>query len=354
MPPDNPPRPGIAFDVSGIDFGQAPVGFTQESSIIITNHGEIDLTVDSIVPDHGSINIVESFPQTLAPWTTSTVTVQFSPAATGVVNAYAVISSNDPDAPTIYFPVDGEGVPPIEPVPDVKINGQDGPLSLTFGTQATLSVDLIANDYLGQSAEFWISAQAPFGLYWLVEGTGWVPSATPVAFKTDGIIADQGFSFDLGDSLPIGSYVYEFSVDNIVNGTLDQVWVDTLDMTIEAADPIPDIMVNGQDGPMAQDLGAATSLNVSLSPGGYQGEPAELWISAQTPVGLYWYVAGSGWVPSSIPVRGVSTAIAEINHTINLGSRLPRGGYRFEFTVDNAANGALDSVWTDSVTMFVQ
>ena len=478
LPPDASPQPDISLDVSAIDFGAVPIGFMSEAFVTITNHGEADLVVDSIVPDHGDISIVESFPQTLAPWTTSKVTVQFAPTAEQTVNAFAVITSDDPDTPTVSLPVDGEGVPPIEPIPDVKVNGsdgpltidagttvnvtidipagdylgqpaefwisvdtplglqwfvegtgwvlsvtpipfntggtissfsipidmgsellvgdydfqcsvdniingtfdpvwqdmlsltiqsvippvpdlklngQDGPLTLTYGTQATLFVALTANDYLGQPAEFWISAQTPFGTYWFVEGSGWVESITPVAYKADGTIGDLDFSIGMGSVLPAGSYVYEFSVDNIVNGTLDQVWFDTLDLTIEAAaDPIPDIMVTGQDGPMSQIFSPAVSLNVSLSPGGYQGEPAELWISVQTPVGQYWFVAGSGWVPSTTPVLGINTVIADINHPINLGSRLPKGSYQFEFTVDNVVNGEFDSVWTDSVSMSVQ
>ena len=105
---------------------------------------------------------------------------------------------------------------------------------------------------------------------------------------------------------------------------------------------------------MSQIFSPAVSLNVSLSPGGYQGEPAELWISVQTPVGQYWFVAGSGWVPSTTPVLGINTVIADINHPINLGSRLPKGSDQFEFTVDNVVNGEFDSVWTDSVSMSVQ
>ena len=477
MLPDSPSRPRIAFDISAIDFGPTPVGFMSESSIIITNYGEADLNVSGIVPDHGDFTIIESFPQTLAPWTTSVVTARFSPTATGVVSAYAVISSDDPDAPTIYFPFDGEGVTPIPPVPDVKVNGSDGPvtidagtgasvtvdvapgdylgrpaefwisvdtpygmqwlvegtgwvpsvtpipfnvggtisnqpiliemgselpigdydfrcnvddvingafdpvwqdtLSLTiqpvvapapdlklngqggsvsvpYGTQATLSVDLTAGDYLGQPAEFWISADTPLGKYWFVEGSGWTPSATPVVFKVGGVIADMGFLIDLGSAFPTGGYTYKFTVDNIVNGALDQVWLDTLSVTITAADPVPDIGVNGQDGPMSQDFGTAVSLNISLSSGGYGGTPAELWIKAQTPVGQYWYVAGPGWTRSSTPICGASVAISDFSLPFDLGSTLPAGSYQFEFIVDNVVNGALDSIWRDSVSLIVQ
>ena len=140
-----------------------------------------------------------------------------------------MITSNDPATPAISFPVNGEGVAPIPVVPDVKLNGSDGPVSVDIGAPVTVSISLTAGDYAGQSAELWLGLQTPFGRYWFVEGSGWAPSATPIAFRT-GVIGDLQVSIEMGSNLPAGAYDFEFTADNIINGSLDRVWSDSADL----------------------------------------------------------------------------------------------------------------------------
>jgi len=352
--PDSVSQPTIAFDASSLEFGIVPVGFTEELTLVVANYGEADLVIQDMAPNHGDITVLQNFPQTLAPWTTLPVTVQFSPTVEQLVDTDITITSNDLTSPTTYVTVTAEGVPAIDPVPDVKVNGQDGPLSLNRGTPVTAVVNLSAGDYQGEPAELWVSVQASFGMYWYVEGSGWVPSAVPVAFSTS-VIADFEFSIDLGAGLPKGDYEFRLTVDNDVDGELDPVWQDVLSLSIvPAIDPVPDVKVNGQDGPLALSQGTFVTFVVGLTAGDYLGDPAELWISAQTPMGQYWFVAGSGWRASNVPILCITFGIVDFQYPIALGSNLPRGSYEFQFTVDNDIDGAFDPVWQDAVSLSIQ
>ena len=352
-PPDASPESVISLDIPDLDFGTVPVGFMSEASVTITNYGEANLDVQSIVPDHGDITIVESFPQTLAPWTTSVVTVRFSPTAIQTVNAFAVITSNDPAAPTISFPVNGEGVAPNPVIPDVKINGSDGPLTLPRSASVNVSIGITAGDYAGQPAELWIGCNNPVtGMQWFVEGSGWAPSPTPIVYSASSIIADVQIPIDMGSGLTIGDYDFEFTVDNVVNGSLDAVWRDTLTMTIEPqADPALDVKLNGSDGPLTLGFGTPVTVTVDLVAGDYVGTPTELWISADTPIGMQWYAEGSGWAVSATPIAfRIDSAMGDFQIPIDMGSTLPAGDYDYVFTVDNVINGTLDAVWQDSLS----
>ena len=106
----------------------------------------------------------------------------------------------------------GLGVYP-SPRPDIKINGVDGPLTLTQADSATLSVHL-ESDGRSEDADWFIAGSTPGGgIYFWTPGSGWSPAWVP---------AYSGVLFDLETlsfpSLPLaaaapGQYAFVFGVD---------------------------------------------------------------------------------------------------------------------------------------------
>jgi len=67
------------------------------------------------------------------------------------------------------------------PVPDIKVNGSDGPLTLYPGDPLEVTASLNAGSYRGQNGELWIAAIRTSNLnkWWYTRPT-WVQSATPL------------------------------------------------------------------------------------------------------------------------------------------------------------------------------
>ena len=121
------------------------------------------------------------------------------------------------------------------PMPDIKANGSDGPITILAGTTLTVTVALDPGGYSGKDADWWVKAKSPFGQYWYTLSRGWVRSDNPIRVY-------GGSLFDLSpreilnnSSLPIGPYTFYFAVDFLMNGSLDfgKLCFDRVDVTIE-------------------------------------------------------------------------------------------------------------------------
>ncbi len=145
--------------------------------------------------------------------------------------------------------------------------------------------------------------------------------------------------------------------------------------------PSPDITANSSDGPITISPSSPLSIAVSLDPGSSVGKPADWWVAAETPFGLYWYTTDQGWVRSDAPVRGYAGPLINLPPTTILsvnasapsapsgsplkaqslalprsasGTGIPTGAYTFYFAVDTTLDGILNEPrYLDSVTVNV-
>jgi hypothetical protein len=125
------------------------------------------------------------------------------------------------------------------------------------------------------------------------------------------------------------------------------------------AEPIPDIKVNGQDGPVSVNAGGSISVSVSLDPGAWNGRNADWWVAAHTPfdypLDWYTYVHPEGW-RYGIHVCA-QTSLYELLSTSPynvLNTVLPSGDYIFYFAVDGNMDGETDATWLDYVEVSVK
>ena len=50
--------------------------------------------------------------------------------------------------------------------PDIKANGQDGPVIVSAGAPVSIDIGLNPGDQAGVNAKWWIVVQWPFGIFW--------------------------------------------------------------------------------------------------------------------------------------------------------------------------------------------
>ena len=115
---------------------------------------------------------------------------------------------------------------------------------------------------------------------------------------------------------------------------------------------VPDIKVNGSDGPLTTDF-PILQIRLSVDAGDYLGEPADWWVVAQLPSGKYYsYVYGQGWV------QGVKLGFGgTIRDVSNLAIQdfwaAERGEHLFHFAIDDNRDGKVDATFHDIVSATV-
>ena len=126
--------------------------------------------------------------------------------------------------------------PPGEaPFPDIKANGQDGPVSVSSGDSISVSVSLDPGAWSGRNADWWVAVHTPFDYpldwYTYVYPDGWrygfhICAQTPLYELTP--------SFNvLNTVLPAGSYIFYFAVDGNMDGETDATWLDYVEVNVE-------------------------------------------------------------------------------------------------------------------------
>ena len=119
--------------------------------------------------------------------------------------------------------------------------------------------------------------------------------------------------------------------------------------------PMPNIKANGSNGPVVVIKGTTVTVTISLDPATYAGAPADHWVVAATPNGVYWYNSTGKWVKSDTPVRGYGGPLTNLNnYMVFNASILPVGPTFFYFAVDNNANNVFDATWWDYVVVKVE
>jgi len=138
------------------------------------------------------------------------------------------------DGKVLYAGTSGEGVfklaleTILETIPDIKVNGSDGPVTLSQSDTISLTVALNNND-ITDNADWWLAAGAPFGL-WFFTFDGWTTDWRPV-YQGPLFYLDTYEVFSTTVSgLQEGTYTFYFGVDANMDGniTWDSLYVDGL------------------------------------------------------------------------------------------------------------------------------
>jgi len=99
----------------------------------------------------------------------------------------------------------------MPPVPDIKANGQDGPISISSGNPVSITVGLDPGSYSGQNADWWVYADTSFGFYSYLAPGGWKTGFMRTMALPLMSLSSYGI---LNMPLPAGSYLFYFFVDD--------------------------------------------------------------------------------------------------------------------------------------------
>ena len=122
-----------------------------------------------------------------------------------------------------------------DPVPDIKANGQDGPVNIGKGTLVSITVGLNPGNYAGQMADWWVAASTPFAplddWYTYVYPTGWLPGIN-LCVQTG--LFDLSPSEVLNMTLPVGNYTFYFAIDDPDGAATGPWWgLDSVEVTVQ-------------------------------------------------------------------------------------------------------------------------
>ncbi|MFH0997297.1 MAG: serine hydrolase [Pseudomonadota bacterium] len=103
------------------------------------------------------------------------------------------------------------------PAPDIKANGQDGPITVTAGTPVSITASLEPGNDSGKLADLWIAASTPGGWYSL-NSNGWTLGLNLLAQSPLVNISPVDI---YSGALPVGDYAFYFLVDMNPDGIVD-------------------------------------------------------------------------------------------------------------------------------------
>ncbi|MBO6605538.1 choice-of-anchor D domain-containing protein [Psychroserpens sp.] len=140
-----------------IDFGSQAIGFDTDITFDIDNDGSTDLNVTSFAfggANAADFSIVSpATPFVVSAGNTQTVTVRFTPSATGTRNATLTINNDDADESACVVDLTGVGT---TPAPEINVEGNIGAFpDIADGDTTPTGIDntLFAAQFIGSSQE---------------------------------------------------------------------------------------------------------------------------------------------------------------------------------------------------------
>lgn len=110
------------------------------------------------------------------------------------------------------------------PIPDIKANSSDGPVTIPQGANLIITVALDPGSRVGKDADWWVAARSRFGLYWYTLDKGWVKSYVPRRFDGGPLLKLSPYTVLEKSTLPAGNYTFYFGVDDSMDGALDATY----------------------------------------------------------------------------------------------------------------------------------
>lgn len=121
-------------------------------------------------------------------------------------------------------------------VPDIKVNGLDGPLTLTTGDDVTVKVALDPGDFDGVDADWWVVARkVSSGTWWAQFRPGlkpkWTKSTDPIPFAGATMRTVNGYKVLGPPTLPAGTWNFAFALD-YKNDKYEGTHIDLVKVTV--------------------------------------------------------------------------------------------------------------------------
>lgn len=103
-----------------------------------------------------------------------------------------------------------------DPVPDVRVNGSNGPVTIPQGDNLTVTITLNPGSNSGENADWWVVINTPFpppnDWYHYDLISGWMPGLN-YTFQSSLFNLTPPFEVLNVTGLPVGAYTFYFGVD---------------------------------------------------------------------------------------------------------------------------------------------
>ena len=318
----------ISVSPTSHDSGSVNVGSTSTPyTFTVTNIGEADLIIGTLGitgadVSEFSIQNDNCSAQIIAASGTCTVDIVFSPASEGIKSAKLTILSNDPDTPALDVPLSG------------------------IGGICTYSISPAGKSLSPDSDTGSVSVTAADDCDWAAtSNASWIAITSGSAGSGNGTV-NYSVASNTSTSSRTGTMT-------IAGKTF------TVTQSGVGAGPAPNIKANGSDGPVTPT--GNLSITVALDPGSRSGDNADWWVAADTPIGWYyfnagtleWILAGASYTDLIVTYQGPLFDLATFEVLNMPVSGLPSGTYKFYFAVDMNMNGLLDldELYYDSIVV---
>jgi len=125
---------------------------------------------------------------------------------------------------------------PDPPKPEIKVNGQYGPVCVSSGDNVSVTVTFDSGSRTGQLADWWVLAYTTSSAVasdWssYVHNVGWMPGINR-SFKANFFDIKTGTEVFKG-TLQVGDHVFFFGVDSNADGLPDLNWLDQVKVKVE-------------------------------------------------------------------------------------------------------------------------
>lgn len=120
---------GLSVSPASVDLGAVPVGASSDGVIAISNNGSTNAEILAAQAGAAAFTVIApSLPAAVAPGSTVTLTVRFSPSIAGAASTELILDTDDTATPTLAVSLFGTGVVDGQP-PDIDVS----PVALDFG-----------------------------------------------------------------------------------------------------------------------------------------------------------------------------------------------------------------------------
>jgi len=219
--------PGAEVFPQSLDFGNVPVGGQKTLSVTLRNTGNYPLEFLGSQVEGSSAFTTRAVHTSIEPGQSYEIEVVFRPESPGSFSATLHIFTSDPERKDL--PVSLRGIATSggggQMQADVKVNGSDGPVSLTRNDTIQITVSLNPAGSTG-TGDYFLWARIPGGECYCYDYPGhWFPCFcnNPYPAYQGGLASFRGLFIPPAVScagLPAGSYTLYFAVDTEMDGTL--------------------------------------------------------------------------------------------------------------------------------------
>jgi parallel beta-helix repeat protein len=121
------------------------------------------------------------------------------------------------------------------PIPDIKANDQDGPITVSTSDPVSIDISLDPGGKTGQNADWWIAVNTPFAFplnwYTYVYPTGWQSGIN--LYTQSKLLVLSPYEV-LNMILPVGNYIFYFAIDDPDGAATGPWWgLDSVEVIVQ-------------------------------------------------------------------------------------------------------------------------